>query len=244
MTWIYGINPIQSMIEDSAGQIKEVWHVRTRKPNPGRERVVMLAEGKGIRVRLVDEKQLLSVVDEGVHQGVAARIEEFQYADAEGLAARTGPSLIFVIDGAEDPRNLGAVLRSACAFGACGVVIPKHHSASVTPATIKASAGAASRLPVARVTNIATYLEVLKKAGFWVYGAAAGEGTRVGDLVFDDRTAIVVGSEHRGLRTLVRERCDFVVSIPTQGVESLNLSVAAAILGWEWARGRAGHKIP
>jgi len=173
------------------------------------------------------------------HQGVLALVEPYRYADAYELAAAERP-LLAVLDRVTDPRNLGAVARSADGAGATGVVVPAHGSAVVTPAVVRASAGAVEHLPVAVVTNLARYLEEVKGGDLWVYGAATGDGARsMWETDLSGGAALVFGAEGRGLRPLVRRTCDALVSIPLAGrIESLNVSVAAAILLYEAKRQR------
>lgn len=173
------------------------------------------------------------------HQGVLALVEPYRYADAYELAARERP-LLAVLDRVTDPRNLGAVCRSAEGAGATGVVVPAHGSAVVTPAVARASAGAVEHVPVAVVTNLARYLGEVKGADLWVYGAAGDAGARsMWETDLSGGVAIVLGAEGKGLRPLVRRTCDALVSIPLTGqVESLNVSVAAAVLLYEARRQR------
>jgi len=175
------------------------------------------------------------------HQGVLALVEPYRYADAYELAAAERP-LLAVLDRVTDPRNLGAVCRSAEGAGATGVVVPAHGSAIVTPAVARASAGAVEHLPVAVVTNLARYLEEVKGADLWIYGAAGDEGTpSMWETDLSGGLALVFGAEGKGLRPLVRRTCDALVSIPLAGaVESLNVSVAAAVLLYEARRQRRG----
>ena len=174
------------------------------------------------------------------HQGVLALVEPYRYADAYELAAKERP-LLAVLDRVTDPRNLGAVCRSAEGAGATGVVVPAHGSAVVTPAVARASAGAVEHVPVAVVTNLARYLEEVKGPDLWVYGAAGEAGARsMWDTDLFGGAAIVLGAEGKGLRPLVRRTCDALVSIPLTGqVESLNVSVAAAVLLYEARRQRS-----
>ena len=174
------------------------------------------------------------------HQGVLALVEPYRYADAYELAARERP-LLAVLDRVTDPRNLGAVCRSAEGAGATGVIVPAHGSAVVTPAVARASAGAVEHVPVAVVTNLARYLGEVKGADLWVYGAAGEGGARsMWDTDLSGGVALVFGAEGKGLRPLVRRTCDALVSIPLSGeVESLNVSVAAAVLLYEARRQRS-----
>ena len=173
------------------------------------------------------------------HQGVLAVVEPYRYADAYELAAGERP-LLAVLDRVTDPRNLGAVCRSAEGAGATGVVVPAHGSAIVTPAVARASAGAVEHLPIAVVTNLARYLEEVKSGALWVYGAAGEPGAAsMWDTDLCGGVALVLGAEGKGLRPLVRRMCDALVSIPLLGqVESLNVSVAAALLLYEARRQR------
>lgn len=238
MPWTYGVHPVETALQEAPDQVMELWLVQSRKPGEARQRVRDLAEQLGVRFRLVTDQQLRTVVGDVTHQGVAARITDFEYADESELIAPEGPRLIVVLDEVQDPHNLGAVLRSACGLGAHGVVITKHRSASVTPAVRKVSAGAVGQIPVARATNLARFLEQAKEAGFWVYGASAEGGVPVATVDFGQRAVLVLGSEGRGLRRGVTDHCDQLVTLPIGRVESLNVSVAAALLIWEWARRR------
>jgi 23S rRNA (guanosine2251-2'-O)-methyltransferase len=173
------------------------------------------------------------------HQGVLAIVEPYRYADAYELATADRP-LLAVLDRVTDPRNLGAVARSADGAGATGIVVPAHGSAVVTPAVVRASAGAVEHLPVAVVTNLARYLQEVKGDDLWIYGAVGGPGVAtMWDTDLSGGAALVFGAEGKGLRPLVRRTCDALVSIPLAGqVESLNVSVAAAILLYEAKRQR------
>jgi 23S rRNA (guanosine2251-2'-O)-methyltransferase len=193
------------------------------------------------RPRVKAERDLSDLAGTRDHQGVVARVEPYRYADAYELARAERP-LLAVLDRVTDPRNLGAVARSAEGAGATGIVVPAHGSAIVTPAVARASAGAVEHLPVAVVTNLARYLEDVKGGDLWVYGAAGDEGAAsMWDTDLSGGVALVFGAEGKGLRPLVRRTCDALVSIPLAGqVESLNVSVAAAVLLYEARRQRGG----
>jgi 23S rRNA (guanosine2251-2'-O)-methyltransferase len=174
------------------------------------------------------------------HQGVVAEVDPYPYADAGELLARPD-ALVVALDQIQDPRNLGAVCRSAEAAGAVGVIIPSRRSASVTAVAAKASAGAVEHLRVARVPNLADWLSVAKEGGAWVYGAESGAATPHTSADLTGRVVLVLGSEGGGLRRRVAESCDLLVSIPIRGrVESLNVAAAAAVLLFEAARQRGG----
>jgi 23S rRNA (guanosine2251-2'-O)-methyltransferase len=188
--------------------------------------------------RLKLERELSERAETRDHQGVVALVEPFRYADAYELAAAERP-LLAVLDRVTDPRNLGAVARSAEGAGATGVVVPAHGSAVVTPAVARASAGAVEHLPIAVVSNLARYLEEVKGADLWVFGAAGDGGSPMWETDLSGGVALVLGAEGKGLRPLVRRTCDVLVAIPLAGaVESLNVSVAAALLLYEARRQR------
>ena len=196
-----------------------------------------LAEAK---VRVQPERELTERAGTRDHQGVVARVEPYRYADAHELAAREVP-LLAVLDSVTDPRNLGAVIRSADGAGADGVVLPAHNSARVTAAVARASAGAIEHVPVAVVKNLARYLGEIKGPHLWIWAAVGDAETSMWEADFSGGAVFVLGAEGKGLRPLVRRTCDDAVSIPLHGqVESLNVSVAAALLLYEARRQRRG----
>jgi 23S rRNA (guanosine2251-2'-O)-methyltransferase len=175
------------------------------------------------------------------HQGIVAEVDPYPYADPRALL-QAPDALVVALDQIQDPRNLGAVCRSAEAAGAAGVVIPARRAASVTAVACKASAGAVEHLPVARVPNLADWLGVAKDAGAWVYGAQSGAATPYASADLTGKVVLVLGSEGGGLRRRVADSCDLLVAIPVRGrVESLNVSAAAAVLLFEAARQRGGE---
>ena len=187
--------------------------------------------------KIVPEKALSELAGTRDHQGVVARVEPFRYADAYELAA--GEPLLVALDQVTDPRNLGAVIRSAEGAGATGVILPAHNSARVTPVVARSSAGAVEHLPVAVVPNLARYLNEVKGPRLWVYAADAA-GMPMAEADLSGGLSLVFGAEGKGLRPLVRKACDAAVSIPLAGqVESLNVSVAAAVLLYEARRRRS-----
>ncbi|MGN8245079.1 23S rRNA (guanosine(2251)-2'-O)-methyltransferase RlmB [Cellulomonas soli] len=206
--------------------------------------IITTAADAGYPLLEVSRAELDRLTDGSVHQGVAIQVPPYAYADDEDLldaAEATGrPALVVALDGVTDPRNLGAVLRSAGAFGAHGVLVPERRAAGVTASAWKVSAGAAARVPVARVTNLVRTLQAYKKAGLFVVGLDGGGDVAVADLPYvGDPLVLVVGSEGKGLSRLVREECDAIASIPIgSAVESLNAGVAAGIALYEVARQR------
>jgi len=206
---------------------------------------VQLAAEAGVPVREAGHAELGRLTGGAVHQGVALSVRAYDYAspgELPALAAQAGQlPLIVALDGVTDPRNLGAVARSAAAFGGHGILIPSRRSASVTAGAWKASAGALARMPVARASNLVQALTAYQVAGIFVAGLDGAGDVTVADLpVADAPLALVVGSEGRGLSRLVAERCDLIARIPIQsGTESLNVGVAAGIALYEVARQRA-----
>ena len=203
------------------------------------------AKNAGITVTECDRRKLDAMSTTGAHQGVVAVAAVKAYCEPEDilrLANERGEDpFIVVCDGIEDPRNLGAIIRCAECAGAHGVIIPRHHSAGITAAADKASAGAAEHLPVARVANLTTAIQSLKKAGLWVYGAEANGTSGLWHTDMKGPVCLVIGSEGQGISRLVRENCDFIMSIPLRGrVNSLNASAAAAVLMYEIVRQRHG----
>jgi 23S rRNA (guanosine2251-2'-O)-methyltransferase len=204
---------------------------------------VQLAADAGIAVLEVGPPELDRMTGGAIHQGVALRVRPYEYAHPEDLAERTGPTLplIVALDGVTDPRNLGAVIRSAAAFGATGVVVPARRSAGVTAGAWKASAGALARLPVAQAVNLTRAIEGYKSRGFFVAGLDAEGTTDIREMsIADGRMVLVVGSEGRGLSRVVAGACDLLVRIPmASSVESLNAGIAASIALYEIAGVRA-----
>lgn len=236
---IFGINPVKESLQGTRGAYN--LYVQISASDHRMEKIIRLAEERGVAVHRRDKQDLTKMCASSHHQGVALEVEPFKYADIDDLlasAARTAaPALLLVLDGIQDPHNLGALIRSAACAGACGVVIPKDRACGITAAAEKSSAGAAETVPVAMVTNIAQTLETLKKAGFWVYGLDGVAKQSVYGVKFAGNVALVIGSEGEGIRPLVRKQCDVVMSIPQYGgVGSLNASVAGGIALFEVAR--------
>jgi 23S rRNA (guanosine2251-2'-O)-methyltransferase len=194
----------------------------------------------GMRRQVKPERELSEAAGTRDHQGVLAWAEPFRYADAYELAAADSPLLV-CLDQVTDPHNLGAVARTAEAAGASGVVVPAHNSARVTPAVVRASAGAIEHLPVAVVKNMARYLSEVKGPQLWAWAAAGDAETSLWEADLTGGIALVLGAEGKGVRPLVRRTCDAAVSIPLLGdVGSLNVSVAAGVLLYEARRQRGG----
>ena len=210
------------------------------KPNPVLDEIERTARTAGVAFERVPKQELDRRSERGSHQGVLALAEPFQYAELQDVI-RAGEgadnALVIALDHITDPGNLGAVARSAEVVGAVGLLVPKQRSAEVTAAAHKASAGALSHLPLARVPNLVRALEQLKEAGYWVAGASEKATTLAWDAPLEGRLVLVLGSEGTGLSRLVEESCDFLVSLPVVGhVGSLNVAQATTVLAYEWAR--------
>ncbi len=239
---IFGIKPAIEALR--AGRVTAL-AVSMRRQRGLTELLELAAKGR-VRLRRVDPAELDRLAGGAVHQGVVATVRALEtYAVSDLVAVRT-PALILVLDGIEDPRNLGAIARTVDAAGGSGLVVPERRAAPVTGAAVKASAGALVHVPLAPVVNLARALEELKAAGVWTIGLEAEADHSLYDLDLRLPSAFVVGAEGRGLHRLVRERCDWRAALPMQGqVSSLNASVAAGVALFEAVRqrsaaGRAG----
>jgi 23S rRNA (guanosine2251-2'-O)-methyltransferase len=229
---VYGRNAVREAVR-GLREVQEVWATERALASES-----WLRDEPRLRLQVKPERALTDEVGTRDHQGVVARVAPYRYADAYELAAAEKPLLV-CLDQITDPHNLGAVARSAEGAGATGVIVPTHGSARVTPAVSRASAGAVEHLPIAVVQNLARFLTEVKGPDLWVWGAASDGGTPLWEADLDGGAAFVLGAEGRGLRPLVRRACDGIVSIPLSGrIESLNVSVAAALLLYEARRQR------
>jgi 23S rRNA (guanosine2251-2'-O)-methyltransferase len=227
---VYGRNAVREALRGRR-EVLELW---------ASERAIAalpwLSEGPRTQPR--KERELTEAAGSPDHQGVVAWAAPYRYADAWELAASERP-LLACLDQVTDPRNLGAVARSAAGAGATGLVLPAHGAARITPAVCRASAGAVEHLSIAVVPNLSRYLAEIKGDVLWAYAAVADAGTSLWELDLSGGTALVFGAEGKGVRPLVRKTCDALVSVPLEpGVESLNVSVAAALLLYEARRQR------
>ena len=240
--WIAGINAVASALEHDAGNVREVL-VEAGGRNARLVEIESQARRFGIDVRRVAQQALDGVAGGLRHQGVAARYQaaktwgEHELVDL--LEQAEGRALVLVLDGVQDPHNLGACLRSAAAANATAVVIPRDKAVQVNATVRKTSAGAADRIPVVAVTNLSRTLRDLQKQGVWIYGLAGETEASLYDIDLKGNVALVLGSEGDGMRRLTREHCDALVRIPMPGdMESLNVSVAAGIVLFEAVRQR------
>ena len=243
---IYGLHAVQSLLERHPERVRLV-RIAERRDDARVRALLELAQRHGRAVQRVDAQTLERLLGDVAHQGVAADIEPLPPWTEDDLltALQTAERpLILALDGVQDPHNLGACLRSAAAAGATAVVIPKDKAVQVTATVRKTSAGAADSVPVVRVTNLARCLAELQKLGVWIYGLAGEAETPFYSLDLRGHVALVLGGEAEGLRRLTREHCDRLASIPmpglgnAQGVESLNVSVAAGVVLFEAVRQR------
>ena len=239
---IYGMNPV---LEAIRAEPKRVRYIAVSRDHSARhKRVIDSAREAGVPLRMVAPVQLDRLAGRGVHNGVVAEVSETTYADFDDVIAEEATSFVLILDGITDPQNFGAILRVAEGFGVDVVVIPEHESVGLTPAAVKASAGASQWVRVAQVTNLARAIEALQKGGYWVY-AAAEEGDRPDEIDFRGKVALVMGNEGKGIRRNVLEHCDRVVTIPMSGrVESFNVATAAAVLCYEVARQNRDRRPP
>ena len=240
-TYIEGRNAVTEALR--AGTALDKLYIARGETDHTLGRIAAQARKSGAVVVECDRRKLDAMSETHSHQGVIAVAAAQAYAAVEDILQRAAdrgePPLVVVCDEISDPHNLGAIIRTAECAGAPGVIIPKRRSAGLTAVVAKTSAGAVSYLPVARVPNIPSLLKDLQKRGLWIFGTAAGGTTALCDADLRSPAAIVIGSEGDGMGRLVREGCDFLVSIPMKGrISSLNASAAAAILLYEALRQR------
>jgi len=245
MRAIYGVNPVRELLRAGGEGLSELWLAEGGTRGAAFAELERLGRAAGAKVRSAPRPKLDRLAGTDRHQGVVAVVADYRYAALEDLVPRAAasgrPALLVVLDGVEDPQNLGAIVRSAHALGAHGVVIPKDRAVGVTAAVAKASAGAVERCPVARVTNLAQAIEALKGLGVWSVALAADGERPLGALDLRGPTALVLGSEGEGLRPLVRRACDHSARVPMLGdLDSLSVSAAAAVALYEAVRQRSG----
>jgi 23S rRNA (guanosine2251-2'-O)-methyltransferase len=209
---------------------------------PRLQEIIDLARERSVPVRFEPREALDRASNSAAHQGVVAFGAVQRYAELEDVVAREGVELLVLLDGVEDPHNLGAIIRTAHAAGASAILIPDRRAAGLTDVVGKAAAGALEHLPVIRVGNVTQTLEMLKKRGFWIYGLDERGTQLYSEIDYAQPTVFVLGGEGQGLHQLVKKHCDVLVRIPMAGaISSLNVSVAAGIVLFEWRR---GHSTP
>jgi len=238
---VYGRNPVLELLRARGRSADEI-AVLAGSRGPLAE-VVALARRAGVKVSYRTRDQLTAMAGSDRHQGVVARVASAEYVDLAALleipGARAEAAFFVALDQVQDPRNFGALLRSAEAFGAHGVIVPKHHQVGLTDAAARAAMGAVEYLAVARETNLVNALEVLKKSGVWIFGGVTGTGVSAWAADLTGPLCLVLGSEGEGLRSHVAKACDVLLTIPMRGrVGSLNVAAAGAVLCYEVARQR------
>jgi 23S rRNA (guanosine2251-2'-O)-methyltransferase len=244
MNVIFGINPVTEALK-ARGRALEWVGVTKERHDLRLQRIVADCHKQGVAVRFLTRTEIERMTHDHGHQGVLAVTSTKRYHDLDDLLAakKADYSLLLVLDGIEDPHNLGAILRTADAAGADGVVIPERRAAGVTGTVAKVSAGASEHLPIAKVTNISRTLEEMKEKELWILGLDERASQTYDSLDYKMNCALVLGAEGKGMHELVRKRCDFLVSIPMLGnVPSLNVSVAAAVVLYEIVRQRRQGK--
>jgi 23S rRNA (guanosine2251-2'-O)-methyltransferase len=242
MNWLTGFHAVEEAL--TAGRPLDRIVIARGRHGERIEAVVQLAKSRGVPVRFEDRLQIDRLVGTREHQGIAAMGAAKPAVDLEDLLrTKTSNGLIVLLDGVEDPHNLGAVVRTALAAGAAGVVIPERRAVGLTDTVERASAGALAHLTVARVKNLVRAMEEMKEAGYWLVGLDERAEKNYTEVDLKGSVGIVLGREGEGLHELTRKRCDFLVSIPTSGpVRSLNVSVAAGVMLFEAVRQRQGRK--
>jgi len=236
MNLIYGKNPVREALR--ANKPFDKIYIASGIKTQGIQTILEMARKRDIPVRDVDRRKLIELVGHENHQGIVATLSAVEYSSIDDVferaAERGEKPLIAILDEIQDPHNLGAIIRSAEALGFHGIIISKNRSAGLSQTVAKTSAGASSHIPVVRVTNTAQTIEALKSDGLWIAGADQDASDSIEDLDVSMPIAIVIGGEEKGIRRLVKEKCDYLVRIPMHGhINSLNASVAAAIMFWE-----------
>ena len=238
---IYGINPVLETLSSHPERIHQIYLTGELK---GKKALIhSLARQHKIKALRVTQNRFAQLADEKAHQGVVGIVSSYSYLSLESLLEGWKQSkekaLFLILDGVEDPRNFGAIARSANTAGAHGIIVPKHRSAPINEGAFKASAGAFAHTSVCRVNNLVSAMEELKKEGVWIVGTEGGAKQSLYSVDLNMDLAVVIGGEGKGVRPLVKKHCDFLVSIPTRGkISSLNASVAAAVVLYEIIRQR------
>ena len=242
---IYGINPVLEALKAERKILDQVL-IAEGKQGAAFQTLRQLAREKGIPIQVRPKETLTQLAKTERHQGVIGLPTDSPYTSFEDLLrmlrSAQDYASVLILDGIEDPQNLGSLIRTAEACAAGGVIIPKDRAVGVTPAVVKASAGAVAHIPVVRVTNIARTLEELKREGFWIVGADARGKKNLYGMKFDMKVGLVIGSEGKGIRPLVLKKCDYTIFVPMKGkISSLNAAVAGAVILFEILRQQLSH---
>lgn len=240
---IYGRQPVRELLRAGRRRVDQVEVLNTVRESPELREILGLAEAKRLKIRTVDLERIDGLVQGGNHQGVAVICEPFRYVSYKKLLSDTDQMeapLFLLLDHLEDPQNVGAILRTAETAGVTAVVIPEHRAAGITPAAVRASAGASEHIPVSQVGNLVRCMRMLKERGVWFAGLEGSDEAKLAtETDLTGPLGLVVGSEGKGMRRLVRENCDYLIRLPMLGkIGSLNASVAGAIALYEVLRQR------
>jgi 23S rRNA (guanosine2251-2'-O)-methyltransferase len=243
MNWLTGFHAVEEAL--NAGRALDRIVIASGRHGERLEAIVRLAKSRGVPVRFEDRQQVDRLAGTREHQGIVALGAAKPAVGLEDLLReKAAQGLLVLLDGVEDPHNLGAIVRTSLAAGASGVVIPERRAAGLTDTVERASAGALAHLPVARVKNLVRAMEEMKEAGYWLVGLDERAEKSYTEVDLQSSIGIVLGGEGEGLHELTRKRCDFLVSIPTTGpVRSLNVSVAAGVILFEAVRQRKNQKM-
>jgi 23S rRNA (guanosine2251-2'-O)-methyltransferase len=246
--WVMGRQPVREALLAGRQTDKLLIAAGTLKGKGGIGPLMNLAAEKGVPVQTVPRRKLDQLAQGGNHQGVMAQIASYHYASVDDLfhraQAKNEAPFLLLLDGIEDPHNLGSILRTADAAGVHGVVIPKRRAVGLTSVVAKTSAGAVEHVPVARVTNLNRLADECKEKGIWIVGTQAGAGDHFRSVDYALPVALVIGNEGKGISQGLKRRCDFLVQLPMKGqVSSLNASVAAALLMYEVLRRRESAQV-
>lgn len=235
---VYGVHAVMESLQENKGN---KLYIQDDLRGKNVEKIKALAAEKKVSISWTAKKSLFEMTDGAVHQGFVLRVSAFAYTELSAIlqkAETTDNPLILILDGLTDPHNLGSILRTADATGVTGVIIPKHRAVGVTPVVAKTSTGAVAHVPIARVTNLSQTLDSLKEAGFWIFGTDMA-GTPSHQWNTRGKLALIIGNEGKGISANIKKQVDEMITISMTGhVQSLNASVAAAILMYEVARNR------
>ena len=245
---IYGIHPVKEALKSPHLQLQKIL-IGSPKPHPPIQSVLDLAIKRQVPVTFTTKETMNQMVRGGLHQNVIGLLKETPYADLGEIVSHwkeEGTKALFIIlDGIQDPQNFGSLIRTALGCGAHGMIISKDRAVGITPSVVKTSAGAALHLPIVRIINIATTIDALKKEGIWVYGASGEARDSIYNLDLNIDLAIVIGAEGKGIRPLVKKKCDCLFSIPMRGpISSFNAAVSGGMILYEIMRQRSLHSNP
>ncbi|EKE02093.1 MAG: hypothetical protein ACD_20C00428G0004 [uncultured bacterium] len=238
---VYGRNSVEALLEASKRRVNKLYIVKGIKFDNKIRKIVDLAKNNNIPVQEIP-KEKLNQIAEGSHQGIAASVSPISYVEFDELLMKLkniDKALVIILDGVEDPHNLGSIIRTAVAAGADGIIIPKRRSTPVTATVDKASAGTVEKIPIVQVTNIVNTIEKLKENNFWIFGAESTGEQYYFEADYKVNCGLVVGGEGQGVSTLVKKHCDVLIKIPMPGkINSLNVANAASIIIYEIVRQR------